>query len=72
MRDTKLSPKYISINSWKHCQIYYTKLVQTQPNLITENVNIHSLQGFGNYIMALGVIETVALFVMVFIKKTLV
>lgn len=28
-------------------------------------------QGFGNYLMALGVIETVALFVMVFIRKTL-
>jgi V/A-type H+-transporting ATPase subunit K len=27
--------------------------------------------GFGNYLMALGVIETVALFVMVFIGKTL-
>ncbi|GJQ50447.1 putative membrane protein [Candidatus Kuenenia stuttgartiensis] len=29
-------------------------------------------QGFGNYLMALGVIETVALFVLVFIGKTLV
>ncbi len=29
-------------------------------------------QGFGNYLMVLGVIETVALFVMVFINKTLV
>ena len=28
-------------------------------------------QGFGNYLMALGVIETVALFVMVFIGQTL-
>ena len=28
-------------------------------------------QGFGNYLMALGVIETVALFVLVFIGKTL-
>jgi len=28
-------------------------------------------QGFGNYLMALGVIETVALFVMVFIGKTI-
>jgi V/A-type H+-transporting ATPase subunit K len=28
-------------------------------------------EGFGNYLMALGVIETVALFVMVFIGKTL-
>lgn len=28
-------------------------------------------QGFGNYLMALGVIETVALFVLVFIGKTI-